>query len=123
MTLSPAEKFAAVKRKGANPETEKFISRYPFDLDDFQIQGCHALESGHSVLVAAPTGAGKTIVGEFAAHLAMASGKKYFFSFFFTYRIPVCMHKWEAIKTFKTGSNYVVRNLKCNKYCIHCKSI
>jgi len=80
MTLSPAERFAAVKRKSENPETEKFISRYPFDLDQFQIDGCHALESGHSVLVAAPTGAGKTIVGEFAAHLAMASGKKCFYT-------------------------------------------
>ena len=49
-------------------------------MDDFQIQGCQALENGKSVLVAAPTGAGKTIVGEFAAFLAMESGKKCFYT-------------------------------------------
>jgi ATP-dependent RNA helicase HelY len=49
-------------------------------MDDFQIRGCQALESGKSVLVAAPTGAGKTIVGEFAAFLAMNSGKKCFYT-------------------------------------------
>ncbi len=48
-----------------------FAARQAFELDPFQIAGCHALERGHSVLVAAPTGAGKTIVGEFAIHLAM----------------------------------------------------
>ena len=49
-------------------------------MDDFQIRGCQALESGKSVLVAAPTGAGKTIVGEFAAFLAIKSGKKCFYT-------------------------------------------
>ena len=49
-------------------------------MDDFQIRGCQALESGKSVLVAAPTGAGKTIVGEFAAFLAINSGKKCFYT-------------------------------------------
>ena len=49
-------------------------------MDDFQIRGCQALESGKSVLVAAPTGAGTTIVGEFAAFLAMNSGKKCFYT-------------------------------------------
>lgn len=42
-----------------------------FELDPFQLDGCASLEEGRSVLVAAPTGAGKTIVGEFAVHLAM----------------------------------------------------
>ncbi|HAS31531.1 MAG TPA: RNA helicase, partial [Microbacterium sp.] len=47
----------------------------------FQLAGCHALESGRSVLVAAPTGAGKTIVGEFGIHLAMsAPGDKAFYT-------------------------------------------
>ncbi|BEK88461.1 RNA helicase [Nocardia seriolae] len=39
-----------------------------------------ALEGGHSVLVCAPTGAGKTVVGEFAVHLALASGGKCFYT-------------------------------------------
>jgi ATP-dependent RNA helicase HelY len=51
-----------------------------FELDDFQIAACQGLEDGRSVLVAAPTGAGKTIVGEFAIDLALASGRKAFYT-------------------------------------------
>lgn len=68
---SPAERYAAARDAAAHPETATFAARQKFDLDPFQTEGCHALERGHSVLVAAPTGAGKTIVGEFAIHLAM----------------------------------------------------
>ena len=53
---------------------------YPFGLDDFQRRACEALEAGSGVLVAAPTGAGKTIVGEFAVHLAVTEGRKCFYT-------------------------------------------
>ena len=53
---------------------------YAFDFDDFQVAACDALESGHGVLVAAPTGSGKTVVGEFAVHLALAGGRKCFYT-------------------------------------------
>jgi ATP-dependent RNA helicase HelY len=56
----------------AAPRLEEFRERTPFPLDDFQLEACRVLEAGHSVLVAAPTGAGKTIVAEFAVHLALA---------------------------------------------------
>lgn len=72
---SPAERYAAARDTAAHPETAAFATRQSFDLDPFQVEGCHALERGHSVLVAAPTGAGKTIVGEFAIHLAMQTKK------------------------------------------------
>lgn len=68
---TPAERYAAARNSAAHPETARFAEQQRFDLDPFQIAGCQALEDGHSVLVAAPTGAGKTIVGEFAIHLAM----------------------------------------------------
>lgn len=68
---SPAERYAAARQASAHPSTRAFAARQKFDLDPFQVAGCHALEGGQSVLVAAPTGAGKTIVGEFAIHLAM----------------------------------------------------
>jgi ATP-dependent RNA helicase HelY len=68
---SPAERYAAARDSAAHPQTAAFAARQKFDLDPFQVEGCHALERGRSVLVAAPTGAGKTIVGEFAIHLAM----------------------------------------------------
>ncbi|MDF2829798.1 MAG: box helicase domain protein, partial [Mycobacterium sp.] len=61
-------------------ELAKFAKEMPFALDAFQIDGCRALESGHGVLVCAPTGAGKTVVGEFAVHLALAAGRKCFYT-------------------------------------------
>ncbi|MBP1822408.1 RNA helicase [Mycobacterium sp. OAE908] len=57
-----------------------FAEQLSFALDDFQQQACRALENGHGVLVCAPTGAGKTVVGEFAVHLALAAGRKCFYT-------------------------------------------
>ena len=57
-----------------------FAGQLPFALDDFQQRACQALEYGHGVLVCAPTGAGKTVVGEFAVHLALAAGRKCFYT-------------------------------------------
>src|ERR1700750_3039361 len=56
-----------------------FTQQLTFKLDDFQQRACQALEDGHGVLVCAPTGAGKTVVGEFAVHLALAAGGKCFY--------------------------------------------
>jgi ATP-dependent RNA helicase HelY len=61
-------------------ELARFAATLEFELDPFQRRACAALESGHGVLVCAPTGAGKTIVGEFAVHLALASGGKCFYT-------------------------------------------
>ncbi|BAX97442.1 putative ATP-dependent DNA helicase HelY [Mycobacteroides stephanolepidis] len=57
-----------------------FSQGLSFALDPFQVRACTALENGHGVLVCAPTGAGKTIVGEFAVHLALAAGRKCFYT-------------------------------------------
>jgi ATP-dependent RNA helicase HelY len=57
-----------------------FTAGLPFRLDPFQLRACEALENGHGVLVCAPTGAGKTVVGEFAVHLALAAGGKCFYT-------------------------------------------
>jgi len=62
------------------PQLDDFTAGLPFSLDPFQIRACQALESGHGVLVCAPTGAGKTVVGEFAVHLALAAGRKCFYT-------------------------------------------
>ncbi len=77
---TPAERFAAAKRRSAHPLTQEFIAQFDFGFDDFQIAGCNAVEEGRSVLVAAPTGAGKTVVGEFAAYASLARGKKCFYT-------------------------------------------
>ncbi|MDQ1526664.1 MAG: ATP-dependent helicase HelY, partial [Microbacteriaceae bacterium] len=79
--LSAAERFAASRSRQGHPRLEAFRSQLAFDLDPFQLAGCAALEQGDSVLVAAPTGAGKTIVAEFAVYLAMQqSSAKVFYT-------------------------------------------
>ena len=77
---TPAERFAAAKKRGQHPLTIEFIEQFDFGFDDFQILACQAVEDGKGVLVAAPTGAGKTVVGEFAAFSALAQGKKCFYT-------------------------------------------
>ncbi|HNA99885.1 MAG TPA: DEAD/DEAH box helicase, partial [Marmoricola sp.] len=78
--LSPAQKYARNRHQAQFPHLRDFVGTLAFDLDHFQIRGCEVLESGRSVLVAAPTGAGKTIVGEFAAHLSLAKSGKCFYT-------------------------------------------
>jgi ATP-dependent RNA helicase HelY len=80
MSLSPAERYERAQRHRAHPSLADFSSRLSFTLDDFQVRACRELEDGRSVLVAAPTGSGKTIVGEFAVHLALESGRKCFYT-------------------------------------------
>jgi superfamily II RNA helicase len=53
-----------------------FAARYPFPFDPFQEQAIRAIEAGQSVIVSAPTGAGKTLVAEFAIHLARETGRR-----------------------------------------------
>ena len=77
---TPAERYAEAKKRGKHPLTIKFIEQFDFGFDDFQIKACQAVEDGKGVLVAAPTGAGKTVVGEFAAFSALAHGKKCFYT-------------------------------------------
>jgi len=77
---SPSEAYAVSQRRAKYPQLTRFAGESSFEFDDFQIRGCEALEEGHGVLVCAPTGAGKTVVGEFAVHLALAEGRKCFYT-------------------------------------------
>ena len=56
------------------------ISSYDFELDDFQERAIAALDAGQSVLVAAPTGSGKTVVADHAVADALARGEKVFYT-------------------------------------------
>jgi ATP-dependent RNA helicase HelY len=84
--LSPAERYAAARARSARDKADalgelgRFRTVVDFELDPFQADACAALEAGRGVLVAAPTGAGKTVVGEFAVHLALAAGTKAFYT-------------------------------------------
>ncbi|WP_219418789.1 DEAD/DEAH box helicase [Pseudonocardia nigra] len=77
---APAEAYARARERAARPRLTEFAAELPFELDGFQRTACSALEDGHGVLVCAPTGAGKTVVGEFAVHLALAQGLKCFYT-------------------------------------------
>lgn len=63
-----------------HPLIADFVAGLSFSLDDFQEEACYALTQNKSVLVAAPTGAGKTIVAEFAVYLAMKEQQKIFYT-------------------------------------------
>jgi superfamily II RNA helicase len=55
---------------------ERFRARYPFSLDDFQVEAIRAIAAEQSVIVSAPTGAGKTLVAEFAIQAALERGTR-----------------------------------------------
>ena len=53
---------------------------FPFELDDFQQKAIAALNSGKSLVVCAPTGSGKTLIGEYAIYRALSRGKRVFYT-------------------------------------------
>ncbi len=53
---------------------------FPFELDEFQKEACGCISDGKSVVVCAPTGAGKTVIAEHAIHKALDEGKKVFYT-------------------------------------------
>ncbi len=59
---------------------QSFAASYEFTLDDFQVQACAHVEAGAGVLVAAPTGSGKTVVAEFAVWCALETHRKCFYT-------------------------------------------
>lgn len=78
---SPAERYQKAKAKSQAPVLQAYRDTLPFDLDDFQFLAAQAVEAGRGVLVAAPTGAGKTAVAEFAIFLALqTSAVKVFYT-------------------------------------------
>ncbi len=53
---------------------------FPFELDDFQKQACEIIDNGESVVVCAPTGAGKTVIAQHAIHRALEQGCRIFYT-------------------------------------------
>ena len=78
--LSPSERYASYRQDRRHPVLRDFQALHDFPLDEFQVAACREIEEGRGVLVAAPTGSGKTIVGEFAIHLALQTGRKAFYT-------------------------------------------
>src|SRR5580692_9031252 len=78
--VSPADRYAKFRERQAAPEFTSFRELYDFAFDPFQVAACAALTNGDGVLVAAPTGSGKTVVGEYAVHLALQKNLKCFYT-------------------------------------------
>jgi superfamily II RNA helicase len=53
---------------------------FPFELDEFQNSAIAALNENKSVVVCAPTGSGKTLIGEYAIYRALARGRRVFYT-------------------------------------------
>lgn len=79
---SPSEKYAAARarQKFDSSHLGHFIFGLEYELDAFQLAAATSVQEGNSVLVAAPTGAGKSVVGEFACYLAVKTGRKAFYT-------------------------------------------
>ena len=57
-----------------------YSNLFPFELDNFQKQAIAALNAGKSVVVCAPTGSGKTLIGEYAIYRALSRGQRVFYT-------------------------------------------
>lgn len=57
-----------------------FFSGLPFQPDSFQIEAAEHIDAGRSVVVVAPTGAGKTLIAEYAVARAYQAGGRAFYT-------------------------------------------
>lgn len=77
---SPAGRYAAFKSRQVTRSLNEFQAMFDFPLDDFQLDACNVLDQGEDVLVAAPTSAGKTVVGLYGIFLALSRGQRLFYT-------------------------------------------
>ena len=82
MDQSPAARYAAAKSRSKDSKglLGSFQESLSFTLDDFQVQACRGIDDGFGVLVAAPTSAGKTVVGQFAVYTALSRQSRCFYT-------------------------------------------
>lgn len=64
----------------ARSDRDELIARYPFPIDRFQSEAFDALDNGEHVVVAVPTGSGKTVVAEYGIAAALADGRRSFYT-------------------------------------------
>ena len=62
------------------PDRAELVERFPFPLDQFQLDAIDALDDGHHVVVAAPTGSGKTAVAEYGIEATRRDGRRAFYT-------------------------------------------
>ena len=62
------------------PDRADILARYSFELDQFQLDALDVLDAGEHVIVAAPTGSGKTVVAEYGVEVALRRGLRAFYT-------------------------------------------
>src|SRR3954451_21890028 len=77
---SPAERYAAARRRTAHPTLSDFTAELGFSLDPFQVEACEALDEGAGVRGGPPPGGGRPVAGGFPIHKALAEGRKAFYT-------------------------------------------
>ncbi|SBN51371.1 DEAD/DEAH box helicase [Propionibacterium freudenreichii] len=77
MNIADAESTA---KATPSENLRDFAGHYDFSFDSFQVQACGSIDAGHGVLVAAPTGSGKTVIGEYACFLAVREHSRCFYT-------------------------------------------
>ncbi len=97
---------------------EDYATAYNFPLDPFQIHAISAIHQGHNVLVCAKTGSGKTLVGEYMIHYALAQGKRVFYT---TPIKSLSNQKFYDLKTMFPGQVGIMTG--DIKYCPHAQII
>ena len=99
---NPSSNGSGSPTVSADP-TRAFTEQYPFPLDDFQLRAIRALESGRSVLVAAPTGTGKTVVADFGVDLAKRLGMRAIYTAPIKALSNQKFHDWRAVHGNEVG--------------------
>eukprot|EP00741_Cyanophora_paradoxa_P008015 tig00001239_g7754.t1 len=103
----------AMRKSGVKANEETFVSFYPFELDDFQLQAFSAMYRMKNVVVSAPTGAGKTVIGEYAIYQALALGRRVF------YTTPLKALSNQKLRDFREQFGYENVGLVTGDVCIN----
>lgn len=79
---SPAEKYSKFRNRksGSDDSLQDFLASITVHPDQFQLEAFHAIDKYHSVLVAAPTGSGKTLIAEFAIRKTLSQNNRIFYT-------------------------------------------
>lgn len=74
------QRFSLLDNNDLSAQQSLILSAFPFSLDRFQTSALSALSRGESVVLSAPTGSGKTVVGEMAVYLALCRQLRVFYT-------------------------------------------
>lgn len=78
--MNPEPDLPLLPARGVEADLPPLERLFPFPIDEFQQNAIRSIEQGRNVVVCAPTGAGKTVVAEYATYRALAAGYRCFYT-------------------------------------------